>query len=378
MSNNAKTFDNLAARYTRLALLVLDAARPGGDGLAMRAVVKYAPGDGHVEIQEIAEPRCDASHVKVEVAFCGVCGTDVHVWHDTFRNRPPVVLGHEIAGTVVEVGGSVTGVSVGERVAVLGATTVTCGTCAHCRSGYFIFCKSRRGMGHGVDGGFAKYVVTRPDQLYEIPARMSLEEGALSEPFAAIVQAVTEIARVKAGETALVSGPGPMGLLCLKLLVAEGVKTIVSGTAADAERLDAARRFGAARVVTVEEEDPAAAARDEGGGEGVDHAFECAGHERSVRACLEGLRPRGRHTQVAICGREITFPLDLIFYKQLTVMGSICYTARTWRRMFDIFSQGTVRLDDLVSHKMPIEQWRRAFDLCLERRALKVLLYPEG
>ncbi len=342
----------------------------------MKAVQKYAPGDGHVDIRDVEEPSCRADQVRIEVAFCGVCGTDIHVLHDTFRNYPPVILGHELSGTVVEVGSRATAVRQGERVAVLGATAVTCGQCAHCRAGYFIFCPRRRGMGHGVDGGFTRYVVARPDQLYRVPDGMSLQEAALSEPFAAIVQAVLEIARVRPGETAVVSGPGPMGLLCLKLLVAEGVKTIVAGTAADRDRLDAARRFGAAAVVDVEHQDLQKAVRDATGGAGADVTFECAGHQDSVRACLDALRPMGRHTQVAICGRDITFPMDRVFYRQLTLAGSICYTARTWDRMFQIFAEGRIALQDLVSHTLPITEWRHGFDLCLTRQALKVLLYP--
>ena len=343
----------------------------------MKAVLKYAPGDGHVDVREVEEPACGPDHVKIEIAFCGVCGTDLHVLHDTFRNYPPVILGHEFSGTVVETGKSTRGVAAGDRVAVLGATAVTCGQCEFCQAGRFIFCRNRRGMGHGVNGAFTKYVVARPDQLFRLPDTLTLEEGAISEPFAAVVQAVLEVARVRAGETALVSGPGPMGLLCVKLLVAEGVDTIVAGTAADADRLDAARRFGAAAVVDVQHQDLNALVLDHTRGRGVDHSFECAGHESSVRACLESLRPLGRHTQVAICGRDIPFPIDRVFYKQLTVTGSICYTADTWRRMFEIFAAGRIQLRDLISHTLPISEWRRAFDLCLERRALKVLMYPE-
>jgi len=106
-------------------------------------------------------------------------------------------------------------------------------------------------MGHGVNGGFARYVVARPDQLYRVPANFPLEEAAISEPFAAAIQAVTELTHVRIGDTALVSVPAPMGLLCLKLLVAEGVKVIVAGAAGDDARLDAALRFGAAKIVDV-------------------------------------------------------------------------------------------------------------------------------
>jgi L-iditol 2-dehydrogenase len=232
-------------------------------------------------------------------------------------------------------------------------------------------------MGHGVDGAFTRYVVMRPDQLYRIPENFSLDEAALSEPFAAVVQAVTEIAKVRIGETALVSGPGPMGLLCLKLLVAEGIKTIVAGASADQERLSAALRIGAAAVINVGQQNLHEAIRERTGGLGVDVTFECAGHPNSVRGCLESLRPMGRYTQVAICGQDIQFPIDLIFYKQLTMSGSVCYTAQTWERMMKIYADGRVRLNDLISTRLPLSEWQTAFRLCDEKQAIKVLMYPE-
>jgi len=343
----------------------------------MKALVKYASGEGNVGIRDVAEPICGDDNVKVEIAFCGVCGTDIHVLHDTFRNFPPVTLGHEFAGTVVEIGKDVKGVKLGERIAGLGATAVTCGYCRYCRSGYFIFCSNRRGMGHGVNGAFTRYVLLRPDQLYRIPENFTLEEAAMSEPFAAAVQAVTEISRVAAGDTVLVSGPGPIGLLCLKLLVAQGIKTIVVGAPGDDDRLDAAKRFGASAVVNLGSEKLQDAIGEHTDGEGVDVAFECAGVAGSVRGCLESLRPRGQHVQVAICGQEIQFPIDRIFYKQLSMSGSVCYTSNTWDRMMKIYATGEVSLKEMISIKLPISDWKTAFDLCTTKKALKVLMYPE-
>jgi L-iditol 2-dehydrogenase len=345
-------------------------------GEFMKALVKFAPGRGNVAVMDMEEPVCGAGQVKIEVAYCGVCGTDLHVLHDTYRNYPPVILGHEIAGTVVEVGCSVHGVTPGDRVTVLGASAVTCGECTHCRSGNFIFCPDRRGMGHGVNGAFARYVTARKDQLFRLPEGFSLQEAALSEPFAAAVQAVTEVTKVRIGDTALVSGPGPMGLLCLKLLVAEGIRTIVAGAAGDGRRLEAARRIGASTTIQTGERDFLEAIREETGGRGIDVAFECAGHPDSVRACVQSLRPLGRYTQVGICGAEIQFPIDALIYKQLTMAGSMCYTVRTWERMMRIFAEGRVRLGDLITAVKPLSEWEAGFDLCVEKQALKVLLFP--
>jgi L-iditol 2-dehydrogenase len=343
----------------------------------MKALVKHASGPGNVEILEVAEPPCLDHQVRVEVAFCGVCGTDIHVLHDTFRNFPPVILGHEFSGTVVEVGRNVAGARLGERIAGLGATAVSCGECQYCQSGDFMFCLSRRGMGHGVHGALTRYVILRPDQLYRVPDHLPMEEAAMSEPFAAAIHAVTELTPTRIGDTALISGPGPIGLLCLKLLVAEGIKTVVVGVDGDNLRLETARRIGAADVINLKERSLSDAVREHTDGRGFDVAFECAGHPNSVRGCIEALRPLGKYTQVGICGCEVQFPFDQIFYKQLTVQGSICYTAKTWDRMMNIFAQGRVRLNDLVSTKLPISEWRKAFDLCMQKNAVKVLMYPE-
>jgi L-iditol 2-dehydrogenase len=231
-------------------------------------------------------------------------------------------------------------------------------------------------MGHGVNGAFARYVVLRPDQVYIIPSNFSLEEAAMSEPFAAAVQAVEEISPVRLGDTALISGPGPIGLLCLKLLVAAGIKTIVAGSNGDDERLAAAKRFRAYSVVNVAKQDLGNAIKEATAGRGVDVAFECAGASASVRGCLDSLRPMGHYTQVAICGKDIEFPIDRIFYKQLTMAGSICYTASTWRRMMEIYATGLIRFDDMISAKLPIDNWEQAFSLCATKQALKVLMYP--
>jgi L-iditol 2-dehydrogenase len=342
----------------------------------MKAVVKYAPGSGNVGIVDVPEPVCGSRQVKVEIAFCGVCGTDLHVLHDTFRNFPPVILGHEFSGTVVEVGSEVESVAVGDRVTGLGATAVTCGECEYCRQGYFIFCSRRRGMGHGVNGAFTRYVLLRPDQCYKVPANFTLEQAAMSEPFAAAVQAIEELTPTRLGDTALVSGPGPMGLLCLKLLVAEGIRTIVAGAPGDEDRLAAAMRYGAHAVVNVGETNLGEATKELTGGRGVDVAIECAGVAGSVRGCLESLRPMGHYTQVAICGKEIQFPIDILFYKQLTMKGSITYTANTWRRMMEIYATGKIDFSDMISVKLPINEWEQAFNLVVSKQAVKVLMYP--
>jgi len=342
----------------------------------MQALVKFQSGPGHVELRDVPEPVPADHQIKLEISACGICGTDVHVLHDTFRNFPPVILGHEFVGRVVEEGAAVRGqVDRSARYAVLGATAVTCGHCRWCRSGDFMFCPDRRGMGHGVNGAFTRYACVRPDQLFRLDESLPEEEGALVEPLAAAVHAVSEITDVRAGDIALVSGPGPIGLLCLLVLVHHGIKTIVAGTTADATRLALAQRLGATRVVDVQTENLDDIVRAETGGLGVDVAFEVSGAAASARACLDALRPLGRYTQVGHFGRDITVPFDRIGFRQLRVAGSVGYTVATWSRTMRLLAQG-LQPARIVTHRFPLAEWRRGFDLFERKEAVKVLLLP--
>ena len=341
----------------------------------MKALMKTKPGVGNVELVDIPEPECKPGCVKIKVAFCGVCGTDLHVYHDTFPNYPPVILGHEFSGTVVEVGEGVERVKCEDRVTVLGATAVVCGKCAWCRQGYFMFCSIRRGMGHGVSGAFTEYVVVREDQVYLLPENVRFEEGALTEPLAACVQPICELTSFRVGETVLVSGPGPIGLLCLTLLRAEGCRVLVAGTTEDKLRLDLARKLGAHVAVDVLTEDLASVVERETDGVGVDAAVECAGAPGSVVACLNAVRPRGRYVQVGIVGEEVTIPLDRIVFKQLRLHGSIGYSLKTWEAVVRILAQGKLDLSPIITHSLPLSQWREAFDLCERKQCGKILLY---
>lgn len=344
----------------------------------MKALVKYAAGPGNVAIMDMPEPDCGPGQVRIEVCFCGVCGTDLHVLYDTFRNYPPVILGHDFSGSVVETGPGVTRVASGDSVVVFPASAVICGNCSYCRSGNYLFCPTRRGMGHGVNGAFTRYAVVREDQVYKFPEGFSFEEAALTEPFAAATHAVCDVARPQAGDLVILSGPGPIGLMCLKLLVAMGIRTIVAGVAADRPRLEAALRIGAAMAVDVESQNLREIVQEESNGIGAEIAIEAAGHPGSLRNCLESLRPMGRCVQASIYGRDIQAPLDLLFHKQLELLGSVGYTPRTWDRVLRLFAQGQVRLADLVSDKLPLSEWQRGFEISANKSGLKVIIYPEA
>ncbi|WP_127583237.1 zinc-dependent alcohol dehydrogenase [Paenibacillus koleovorans] len=340
----------------------------------MLALMKLNSGPGNVELAVIPEPACGPGMVKVRVACTGICGTDLHVYHDTFKNYPPVTLGHEFAGEIVEAGSGVRRLKAGDRVAVLGSTAVVCGQCEYCRQGHYMFCPVRRGMGHGVNGSFTKYVVVREDQAYLLPDEVSYEEGALSEPFACAVQAIEELTDIHAGDTVLLTGPGPIGLLCLMLLVAKGCKTIVAGTKEDAVRLEMAGRLGADVVVDVSSERLADIVDRETQGRGVDVSVDCSGAARGIVSCFQSLKKMGKHIQVGIIGQDVTLPYDTILYKQAAVFGSLGHSLKSWDGVLRLLKQRKIELSRIITHKLPLSQWREAFELCESKQGVKVLI----
>jgi len=342
----------------------------------MKAVVKYDKGPGNVDYRDMPEPICEDHKVIMEIAHCGICGTDLHVYHDTFKNYPPVILGHEFSGKIVELGKKVKDVQLGDTFSVLGATAVIDPSDAYVEQGEIMFSKNRRGMGHGVHGAFTKYATMRPDQLFKVPESVSLEHAALVEPLAVAVHVVEEIADFKLGDTVLLSGPGPIGLLCMKMLAVHGVKVIVAGMGEDARRLDMALKYGAYRTVKVDCEDLQEIIKEETNGKGVALAIECAGAEASVQNCMQALMPLGCYVQVGHFGKDLLLPWDLVAFRQLRLFGSVGYTKKTWRRTMTILGQQLVNMNDVITHRFDLADWKKGFDLMWSKQAVKILLNP--
>lgn len=341
----------------------------------MKAVVKVKEGYGNVELRDVPEPAVQPGMVKIEIKYAGICGTDQHIYHGTYSCNPPVILGHEFSGIVVETGSGVSEIRAGDRVTVLPSTGVTCGRCEHCRTGNYMFCSERKSLGSGIDGGFTKYTVVREDMVYKIPDHLSLEEAALTEPLACAVKAIEELTQIRVGDTVLLSGPGPIGLLCLSLLAVKGCKVIVAGTGLDADRLGIAAEMGADVVVNINEQDLFATIDAETDGRGVDVAIECAGAGPSVANCLKAVKKRGKYIQVGIIGKDITVNFDTILYKQLQVVASYAHSIETYDRVMRIWEQRKVDVKPIITHKVPLGRWKDAFDICERKVGGKVLLY---
>ena len=341
----------------------------------MQAVVKTEPGPGHVALKDVPEPRAGAGQVKIAVGAAGICGTDLHIVKGEFPSWPPVILGHEFAGTVAAVGAGVEGLAVGDPV-VAQTPAVWCGRCRYCLAGHFLMCATKRSIGYGVDGAFASHVVVPAGTVHRLPPEMNLEDAALCEPAACAVRAVCERGQVAAGDSALVTGAGPIGLLVMQAARAQGARVCITGTGADARRLQTARDLGADLVVDVDRENLQEALRGFADTEGVDWAFECSGAPPALATCLHALRPQGGLVQVGLFGRRFEMDYERIAMKEFTVLGSYGAVHSSWRRALALIADGRIRPRPLITAVLPLAEWEDAFHRSEAKDGVKFLLRP--
>ncbi len=339
----------------------------------MKALVKPAKVSGVLEVREVDDPVVTEDRVLVEVKVAGICGSDVKHLHRV--RDEPVILGHEFSGEVVEVGGLVDSWRPGDRI-VSETSGHICGRCRFCMTGDYHLCRERRGLGSGLDGAFTKYIALPPRLLHGIPDGLSYDEAALVQPCADIVNAVTRKAEVYPGDTVVVLGPGPMGLLTAQVARARGALTVIQ-TGHRGVRLNIAGEIGANVTIPVEEVDPVERVMELTGGVGADVVFEASGAESAALQAFEMVRREGQVVLIASPPGPVGLSLRSILGKGLTVRGSIMSKWIDYERAIVLISSGVVRVVPIITHKFPITDWRRAFDvITVEKTAGKVLLTP--
>ena len=313
--------------------------------------------------------------MKIKIAFCGICGTDIHIKNEEYTSNPPVILGHEFCGTVVEVGNQVTRYKAGDRVTAENVC-IHCDECYACRTGHESICLNRGSQGYTINGGFTEYIICQEKNVYLLPPNISLEEGALFEPLVCATHAVLDQTQIIPGDLVLVSGPGPMGLIASQLALAAGGRVILSGTNQDKERFEIARQLGVKKTVDVTEENLKQIVMELSDGNGVDIFLECSGAVKSVTTGMELLKKRGQYTQIGLFGREIQFNPDAIVLKELQIKGSMSHSYTGWVKGLQLVSEGKIQLKPLISFIYKIDDWEKGFKDFEEKNGLKVLLTP--
>ncbi len=337
----------------------------------MRALVKLAPGPGHVGLAERERPSPGAGEVIVEVLGAGVCGTDLHIVDDEFATRPPVTMGHEVSGVVTALGEGVETEWLGAGV-VCETYFSTCGRCEWCRDGRPNLCPERCSIGSAADGAFAAEIVLPVRNLHRVPRWLDEHAAALVEPLACVCNCLCDPSAVSPGDDVLVTGPGPVGLLAAQVARELGGDVLVVGTDRDAQRLAVAE---ALRFATAVAGDSQALARYDAH-LGADVVIECSGSGAGMTTCLETARRGGRYVQIGLAGHPVTAPLDELCYRELSVRSGNASTPRSWRRALALVERRSVRLEPLVTEVVPLTEWERVFADLRAGRAMKYIFDP--
>lgn len=343
----------------------------------MKAVVKYALGEGNVDLMEVPEPSPGPDEVKIEVKAAGICGSDIHVYRGDIKLliKTPVIMGHEFDGIVSEVGPSVSRWKIGDRV-TSETSVYVCGECIPCRTGDYNVCAEKRLIGYWFNGAFAKYCVVPSRLVHRLPDNVSFISGALSEPLACCVNGVTEKTPISPRDVVVVAGPGTIGLLSLQLAKASGATVVLCGTQVDAKRLDLGQRLGADATVNTDMEDPWKVVSELTKGGGADVFIECSGSSEAVRMGFRLVRRGGRYTQIGLTGRPFELDFDTVAYKEITVVGSLGQRWTSWTRGLKLMEEGLVKTEPLVSEILPITEWKTGFTKMERKEGLKILLRP--
>lgn len=336
----------------------------------MKAAVYHGPGD--LRVEEVPVRKLKDNEVKIQVKYCGICGTDIHIFHGDggcCDVTPPLVPGHEFSGVVAEVGAGVKAVKVGDRVT--GDPNDMCGECYFCKNGMQHFCKNNIGIGTTVDGGFAEYVIMREKQAYKVSDELSFIEAEMAEPISCCLHGI-DLCNIKAGDTVLVMGGGPIGMIMMQLAKNAGASKVIMSEPVE-EKREQALKLGATKTIDPLHEDVEDVLAEYC--ENVNVVIECVGN---VHTQADAVRFAGKGATIMYFGLaapEESFPIrpDDIFKKELHITSSYI-NPYSFERAIQILESGTVELESLITNVVPLDDIADVFTKPEYRRTGKVMI----
>ncbi len=351
----------------------------------MRALVLPSP--GRFEVQTVPVPQPQAGEVLCKVRGVAICGSDPEILRGdlagTWPPAYPFIPGHEWSGQVVALGPGVVNLTVGDAVA--GQAHKGCGYCGNCLSGRYTICENygrpesgQRHYGFITPGAYAQYIVISVKSVNRMPDSMTFREGALVDTAGVVLHGL-ELSGITPGGTVAVIGPGPIGMIAMRLArVLGAVRIIAVGRGA---RLQASRTAGADLLVNFEEGEPVKAVRDATDGVGVDEAIECSGAAGTFRQAVEMVRKGGRVSLIGVPTSKVIEPLPFkhIVHNEIAIFGARA-NPNVSQKVIPLIASGQLKVADLVTHAFPLEQFPTALDVFVNRRdgAIKVVVEPNG
>ncbi|HBM80550.1 MAG: alcohol dehydrogenase catalytic domain-containing protein [Clostridiales bacterium] len=334
-------------------------------------------GKNQVEVKEVEDPKIKSDEVLVKVKSAGICSTDIHVIKGDFYNgNPPHILGHEIAGDIIEIGEKVDRWKNGDRVVV--ETMVNCGDCYYCRRGMKNLCDHGGDIGFPpYQGGYAEYIAVPARCLYRIPDNVTYDEAGILESFICPAGSIFRLG-MHFGDTILIQGAGPAGLAYVQSVRACGAGKIIVA-ARNEKRLRLAKKFGAHVVIDIQKENMESRIMEETDGHGVDISIDAAGFPSTVENSIKYVRKGGNVILYGIPDDRdyINFPVTQIILKQLSVHGA-SGNPHVWQPVLDLLSQGIFNLKDMVTHTFTLDQFNEAVDFVSKRKdgVIKAVVHP--
>ncbi|HJP87419.1 MAG TPA: L-threonine 3-dehydrogenase [Candidatus Limnocylindrales bacterium] len=338
----------------------------------MRALVKVEAGPG-LRLVDVPKPEIGINDVLIRVHKTGICGTDLHIesWDGWAGKtiKPPLIVGHEFVGEIVEVGSNVTDFKPGDLVS--GEGHVTCGRCRHCMAGQRHLCANTLGLGVDRDGAFAEYVALPMTNIWHHWPGIDEEVAAIFDPFGNAVH--TALAFEVLGEDVLISGAGPIGLMAIPIVKHAGARHVVVSEP-NAFRRDLATRMGATLVVDPREKTLGDAQAELGMVEGFDVCLEMSGNAVALRAAIDNMAHGGRIAQLGIPTAEITLDVNKIVFNQLTLRGIYGREMyESWYQMSVLVNSG-VDIRPVITHRFPFQEFEAAFAAARSGDSGKVIM----
>ena len=344
----------------------------------MIGLVNYSSEPHSVELRELPTPEIGEDDVLLAVEAVGVCGSDLHQYTGmhSWKVNYPVVLGHEFGGFVAETGKRVSKFKEGDRVVSETAAVIDLGS-PYTRAGQYNLDPNRLGFGYGVNGAMTKFVRVPERCLHRVPDQLPFEKAALTEPCCVAYNAVVMNAHIKPGDSVVVIGPGPIGLLCALMARLCGANPlIVVGVKADAKRLAVARQIGATHTFGEQGENVGEAVKALGDGYGVDLVVDAAGVSATLKLALDLVRPGGQISKVGWGRDPYGHSLDPLVGKNVTLKGSFSHNWPMWEKVLHMLATGQIDLEHVLNRVAPLADWKSCFDEMHAGNLVKAVLKP--
>lgn len=328
-------------------------------------------GTKQLAVKEMPSPTVEDGEAIVKVSYAGICGTDMMIYSGLHpRATTPLVMGHEFSGVIEEIEPNER-LKEGDRIAINPLNS--CGRCAACKSGQYHVCDNLKYIGIDMNGGFAEHVSVPIKNLIPLPETVKDEEAALIEPLSVAIHTVRR-SKLKVGDNVVILGAGPIGMLIGMIAKKAGAERIIISDVSD-YRLQLAESYGFhvvdARVDKVEE-----VAKEHTGGIGADVVFEVAGNQITANQMIDAIRTQGEIVVVSVYKQPPTINLAKMHYREISLTTTRCFTSEDFNKAITLLSEREVDVSKLISHKLPLEEFNKGFELMTSStESMKVLYY---